>query len=120
MTCKLCSTDTHPQNFAEPRKCAFDDAGQFTPNNWRCATMDKLRDLAREWGYTCRDDDYAGSIGVIASYDGYIVMTWYKQRGKVGSAVVMADDEPTALLSLKVAEDAVAFCEMEYKDKKHD
>ena len=58
-----------------------------------------------------RDDMDAGTIGglrvVGMKYSGYIVMTWYKSRGRVGQAVFMSDDDEPIKLTLDIAEDAI-------------
>lgn len=98
--------------------CAFGDDGIFRTDNWNCATMNALRDLA-ERGDSCwsrRDDMGAGSIGVVSVYDGsaeedwqgfYIVMTWYKGRGRTSRAYAMEDDHEPRPLTLAQAEMAL-------------
>jgi len=95
--------------------CAFPD-GIFNRNNWNCATMNALRDIAEKLGTCQRNDQNAGSIGYVpfvdAEYEtvsgkwsgnGYIVMTWYKNRGRTGNAIVMWDNEPIQELTLGLA-----------------
>lgn len=93
----------------DPVKCAF-EKGVFDHDNWNCETMNALRDRC---DYQLRDDSSAGSIGVIHIPDveaggelqqGYIVMTWYKRRGKTGQAYVANDDDEPVPLTLKTAE----------------
>lgn len=92
-----------------PIECAFKN-GKFTKDNWGCRTMVELRGLAEEKGYNARDDMANASIGVLpipedeAEQSGYIVMTWYKDRGQTGQAWVMCDDLEPELLTLKTAE----------------
>ena len=102
-------------------RCGFRN-GVFTRNNWNCQTLIKLREIAESiiWddkphplavGYR-RDDFNSASIGIIqipkAESDeiqmGYIVLTWYKNRGKTGNAIVICDDYDIEPLTLKTAE----------------
>jgi len=77
--CKLCKGLSEKRKDLAPM-CAF-PRGVFSRDNWNCATMNALRYLARERGYISRDDLEAASIGVLRYSEGYIVMTWYKERG---------------------------------------
>lgn len=115
MTCPLCKSDPQPQNFAQPRLCAFDSAGHFMSCNWMCLTMLALRDCC---DYRDRCDDAAGSIGVIRLPDldwrgfdvddvsprGYLVLTWDKDRGATPGAKIMCEGEPDMGLTLSVAQ----------------
>lgn len=87
-------------------KCAF-LTGKFSSENWNCATMNELRDLAEDHGYRDRKDDC--SIGVLYLFEcEHIVMTWYKERGCTSDAMVVSDGERRELL-LKDAERCIAF-----------
>ena len=102
MTCPECRADPRPA-YSEPRKCAFDDAGLFTGNNWSCATMHFLRRMVRnqaaaeEFGCSlCQSND--SSVGVIPIPDwnrdecGFVVLSWHKNRGRTGTALVVSED----------------------------
>ena len=112
--------------------CAFDHAGLFQTDNWNCATMNNLRTLAetlqetdaggyRRWGPTDASlcvipipDDTCYPEGV--SYPdpdwpegrdfaaGFIVLSFYKNRGRTAQAWVMWDDFPVRPLTLHDAE----------------
>jgi hypothetical protein len=63
-----------------------------------------------------RDDMECASIGYVPYVDeegndqnGYIVMTWYKDRGRTGSAFVMSDDSPIRELTEIMAQRAIAW-----------
>lgn len=116
MTCKLCQERGKTWEGADPR-CAFDDNGIFNKDNWNCATMNKLRNISEELDKTTRDDNSCGSIGYVPmvhdyapddfdTFGGYIVMMWYKERGKTGNALFMSDDE-TFPLTVQHAELAI-------------
>ncbi|MFZ4454254.1 hypothetical protein [Salibacterium aidingense] len=113
--CRMCWERGKTWNGDDPR-CAF-PGGVFTPNNWNCATMGRLRAMAEENGHCDRDDNSCGSIGFVRMNDdyapedydglgGYVVMSWYKDRGKTGHAIVM-DDHGTQELTLQHAEIAL-------------
>lgn len=113
--CVMCKTRGKPWKGSDP-KCAFTD-GRFNRDNWNCATMNKLREIADANGLSDRDDMAAGSFGAVPfegdDYSGYIVMTWYKSRGKTGNALVMWDDEPVRELTEADAREAIAQFERE-------
>jgi len=113
---------------SSPKECAFVN-GVFTPDNWGCQTMIRLRALCGEWEedfipewarYWCRSDLYNGSIGVLwlpedSPQRGYLVMNWYKSRGRTDKAYIMVDDsKPPELLTLETAEFALDYYTKEY------
>ncbi len=108
--CKRCLGRGRPEHFGSEPICAFPTM-VFDGNNWQCQTMNELRaavdhgvfatrtSAGRVYGEDC-------SVGVLAFDRGFVVMSWYKDRGRTDQAVVMADDheqvpEP---LTLAVAE----------------
>ncbi len=112
--CKLCKERGKTWNGDNP-KCAFVE-GIFNRNNWNCATMNYLRDIIDELSTGMRNDSDSASIGYIPFGDiengdylfgnynsGYIVLTWYKNQGKTGNAIVMRDDLPIQELGLDLA-----------------
>jgi hypothetical protein len=122
--CKYCETRTKEdlKYFASNPRCAFgnyytDDYNGtlFDKDNWNCMTMNYLRVIAREIGLHLRMDFDAGTIACVPFENdygqGYIVMSYYKARGKVGNAVVMHDDFPirplTEKLAVKVVDDYI-------------
>lgn len=106
MTCRLCTERGKVWHGDDP-VCAFDDNGVFRGENWNCATMNRLRDLAWEMKQAVRDDFEAGSFGWLRFDEGYIVMTWYKARGRTPDALVMHDGERRPL-RIEDAEGAIA------------
>lgn len=136
MACKLCADfrneyplqpDKHNKNkkihvvkedgrtmfCCSPIQCAFEKTVEFTTDNWSCQTLCKLRDIAENNKLYVRDDLSACSIGIVRIPDiediqrGYIVMTWYKDRGCTGQAWVMCDDADPQPLTLKTAEKTI-------------
>jgi hypothetical protein len=86
--------------------------------------MNRLRDIASELGTTTRNDLSCGSIGYVPmnadyapshfdTFSGYVVMTWYKERGRTGYALFM-NDEGKQELTLQHAELAIRTYEKEY------
>lgn len=91
------------------RACAFTKVGRFTASNWMCETMNRLREKAL---FTNRDDLHSGSIAVVllpdvADLQGYIVLSFYKERGTVGAAVLMNNENTPKALTRSIAEAAV-------------
>lgn len=121
MVCKLCIERGKTWEGDDP-KCAF-ESKVFSSDNWNCATMNKLRAISEEYERSWRDDLSCGSIGYVPmdndfapddfdTYGGYIVMMWYKERGRTGNAVFMTDGE-TIPLTIRHAEVAIKGCELE-------
>jgi len=107
--CPACQERGKPWEGEDPR-CAFSDSGDFVSDNWNCATINRLRDLAGEdrnmafrgegvAGWWARDDIDAGtSLSVVHTVHGFVVLTYYKSRGAVPQAWLHCDDsEPTKL-----------------------
>lgn len=88
--CPGCAADSQPVGSA-PRQCAF--SGQtFRSDNWNCATMNALRDIAgapgqtvaEAWGVKVAllDVDHVGLPGD----PDFLDLGWYKDRGATGLA----------------------------------
>jgi len=105
MPCKLCKERGKTWEGSDP-KCAF-ESGTFNMDNWNCATMNELRDIAGEIGLNYRNGLDSASFGAVPFEEGYIVMTWYKSRGKTGNAQVMHDNEPAKPLTEEIALQAI-------------
>jgi len=106
MPCHRCLADPQPKNFGSPRRCAFDDAGNFTPENWSCATLDALDDArgAANRLYEVGGFDETLEVYVGDEYGGFLVVTRYKHRGKVSSIVLIGDFWPPKPVTLAVVE----------------
>ncbi len=103
--CPMCQQRGKNWSGSDP-VCAF-KTGIFSTDNWNCATVNELRDIATRRGVCDRRDMDSASIGVVPIEEGYIVMTWYKERGRTGNALVMWDDEKERPLTLQDAEEAM-------------
>lgn len=122
MSCKACKeVDTSDKKFSlvgvmeitilgHTPTCAFLDAGGFITKNHECATMRMLRTL-------CDDSFYRQAPGHIARSDDqtcatlpwggkFILLGWYKSRGRVETAVIM-DEDSVRSLTLADAEDCL-------------
>lgn len=103
MPCTRCAVDPQPENFGSPRRCAFDDAGTFTGENWNCATIHALLEHqqgAEHYG----DDEHAEVVSVprrgigedgevyVDGTDGWIITARYKHRGQTSAAVHLTQD----------------------------
>lgn len=117
MSCKRCQADPQPSHLRDPRRCAFDAEGAFTPDNWQCATLEVLLDKAQANHYG--DDESVQLVpvvffdenGLADGTDGWIVMTRYKSRGCTSSAIHVGDFWPPKPVTLAMAEQQADFHE---------
>ena len=81
--CKKCEDRAKTWNGSAPN-CAFDERGVFSSDNWNCATMNELRKIAEEreqWN----EDQYIAAIPIIGEGT-FVVLSWYKHRGRTEGA----------------------------------
>ena len=111
--------------FQGPTECAF-KLERFNEDNFCCKTISRLRDLAEEFGFKERDDMSAGSLGVLAIPEdavteegqyGYIVMAWYKDRGKTSNAYVINEGKDVQTLNIYTAEAVIKYYDKRIKCK---
>lgn len=103
--CPQCEADPQPADCVDPRNCAFDEAGTFTPDNWNCATIVELCAGLSD------DDEHHGDnesmqIIPVRFHDwtrGWIVLTRYKHRGRTSSAMHVGDFWPAVPLTYALA-----------------
>lgn len=116
MICELCKNRGKTWNGDDP-KCAF-QVDQFSTANWMCATMNVLRDLADknqgdvgEFGtYKLRHCDHSFAALPFTDRDGverFIVLSWYKSRGRTGQAWVFTENDPPVPLTYEAAIDCI-------------
>lgn len=115
MACSRCIADPQPEGFGSPRQCAFDDAGDFTPENWNCETInvllgdkptevhgdDERCEVTPTW---MDDEDDAGHH----TYGGWIVTTRYKRRGRTDSMIYVGQFHPPRPVTLAFVERVIA------------
>ena len=101
VSCKAC--EERGQTWSgSPPKCAFED-GIFNSDNWNCATMNKLRDLAEQNSLWSEDQN----CGIISNKWGkFIVLSWYKRRGRTEGAWIVDETEKHDL-TIKAAEEFI-------------
>lgn len=105
--CAACRLRGKIWNGDDP-KCAFQHGKPFSAENWSCATMDFVRDLAGSYGEPLRDGvirDYTSE-----GYDTYAVIrvdtdyievenchsmyvTWYKSRSRTSALWLLGDED---------------------------
>jgi len=110
MACPRCAARGKTWPGSDPR-CAF-PSGTFDADNWNCATMNALRDAARETDSLAYngDEDTCAVVGFPEygdeGHSGFVVLSWYKQRGNTAGATAIVDYQPTPL-TLPMAEAAL-------------
>lgn len=107
-TCKACAERGKPWAGDNPR-CGFTGPNQsFVPDNWSCATLDRLRELVYEGQVSlpagvdyqyCDDQKYATvNIDTVTLEDERIGLalwvSWYKSRGTTDAVWVLDNDRP--------------------------
>ena len=109
MACDRCEADPQPKNFGSPRQCAFDEAGNFTPKNWNCVTLNLLSGSEDDYHVVVAGGEdetleacYSGHFG------GWIILTRYKHRGCTSSAIHVGDFFPPRPVTLELVEKFIA------------
>lgn len=110
--CPMCRARGKTWEGEDPR-CAFNEAGEFQADNWNCATMNALRDIAEESAVGSVDHAVAA---IPVDYDGvddpcavtHVALNWYKHRGATPLALEINDYHLSHPLRLCVAEVAIA------------
>lgn len=101
--CPMCLERGKPENFGSEPKCAF-LSGVFSGDNWQCATMNALRDLAENTETSMRHED--SSMGFLPipgeGQFPFLVMSWYKGRGRTSDAFCLCEGSQGSL-TLEVA-----------------
>lgn len=114
--CPRCAEDPQPEGFGSPRRCAFDESGAFTSENWNCASLSAL---LSDSDVDCTVEGYNQSMNHVRAYrqdedgawddghDGWIVLTRYKHRGCTSSAVHVGDFYPPRPVTLALVEASI-------------
>jgi hypothetical protein len=117
MPCRECMERRKDWEGDDP-KCAF-ETSVFDPKNWNCATMNKLRSIAsafdpdslpayQSFGWSTRFCDISLAVITVSESDNYgerfVVLSWYKERGRTGQAWVFCEDAEPERLTLEMAE----------------
>ncbi|MET0601840.1 MAG: hypothetical protein ABW167_07610 [Baekduia sp.] len=108
MSCPRCTARVKDWEGDDPR-CGFNADGTFNTSNWNCATLNELRDRAGDAVWN--EDDWVsilrapeikkpgGSLLVV-----FVLLRWYKSRGRTDSVLWWADDGPPTPITLEQAE----------------
>lgn len=102
MTCKRCLERGKIWNGSDP-KCAF-ETGVFRSDNWMCATMGELRRIVDE--KAIYNEEQYGAMIPISEYGEFLVMSWYKRRGRTDLALFIHDENYTPI-TIKQAEEII-------------
>jgi len=108
--CPLCQGRGWPEQYGSGPKCAFEDSEVFIGNNWACATMLRLRELATKYGHYGFDDQNYYILPVeLPRGSGVIFMSVYKSRGQTENAYFLpsGDNPEIGPLTLTVATQAL-------------
>lgn len=95
--CKLCKTTLKSWTGGD-RRCAF-VYGIFSGDNWMCATMNRLRKIAKS-ARVYGDDQSIAVIPVpeLGDYNsGWLILNWYKNRGCTDVALFVSYGDVTML-----------------------
>lgn len=107
--CPRCEADPQPKDFGSPRRCAFTADGSFTPENWICATIDALLEIAAtSFEQELDSETLEGVACEPEERGGWILLARYKHRGCTSRAIHFGDKrcEP---LTLALAEETIAY-----------
>jgi len=99
MICNACRERGKPWDGDDPI-CGF-DKNVFDCENWNCATLGKLRILA-EKGKVFNNEQYCSIIPIPETND-FVILLWYKSRGRTDSAIVISD-KSILPLTINIAE----------------
>ncbi len=117
MICKACRVIPveERQRCSSEIKCAFDEEGNFTTENWCCQTMHKLKDLAKDYGTYYHEVDGRSSISTLKIpenevFNGYIAIVTCTEGGATDNAIMLNKDEEKPL-NLEVAEMTLSYYE---------
>lgn len=105
MPCKRCMDREKTWQGGDPR-CAFEHR-VFSYDNWNCATMNILRDICEKDmdKHSCYPYNNDQRAWLIPAFDmgEFLVLTWYKSRGKTDGAFII-DEEKHTVLTIEEAE----------------
>ena len=104
--CKECEERGKTWDGDDP-VCSFDENGNFK-DNWNCATLNKIRDIM------IQEDNvhysFNEKLGVLTYGGLFLVLGWYKNRGRVDSFMIHNNVDYLDMTHLEI-------CEMIITDK---
>ena len=107
--CRRCQAQGQPEHFGDPVKCAFPE-GVFWHRNWQCATLGALRAALDRLGRVQWSDDSNAAVTPCLDGDGgFLILGWYKSRGRTTSVQWVREDEsrPATLSEVEATLDAL-------------
>lgn len=112
MPCPACVERGRPDHFSSDPKCAF-ETPVFSNDNWMCVTMSRLREIVDRnlivYGVDLvvyNDDQNAAILPL--SGGSFLVLGWYKQRGRTEYAGIL-NETKMELLTYKRAEEIINY-----------
>lgn len=99
--CRRCVARGKTWTGADPQ-CGFRPNGRFISDNWNCATLNALRELGEKQELYGNEDNAA----IFPRPDGeagFVVLCWYKSRGRTEQAFLLTSDGRSPL-TLRMAE----------------
>ena len=88
-----------------PPSCGFTARGYFRSDNWNCATLNELRERSKR-RHVYGNEDNAVLLPRGNGEAGFVVLCWYKRRGRCDQGFLLTSDGRRAL-KLKEAVDAL-------------
>lgn len=112
--CKYCKQhNLNDWNESKP-KCGFDNAGIFKTDNWNCGTLNRLREIVEDTQLYSNDShsalipiDYEGKEEDNFNYADFILLNWYKRRGRTDLAKIITSGNDIQDLTLDIAYSAI-------------
>jgi len=98
--CRLCVERGGRTWEGSDPNCAF-TSGEFDDDNWNCATLNALRTIAEgdDWPEPAEWGEQRGALwsnderaALIAHEGEFVVLGWYKHRGRTQIALLISDD----------------------------
>lgn len=81
MVCKYCKERVKDWEGQDPI-CGFNEIGDFNKDNWNCAMLNKLRDIAEVENFVTYNSANENRTATIPHDNGFLIASWYKDRGK--------------------------------------
>jgi len=104
MACRLCVKRGKPWDGSDP-VCAFESGDTASPDNWCCATLAALWEVAADNDNVVYGDDCTSAlIPIHGTGDRFIVLSRYRQWGQTDCARVITGDGSIVDLALETAE----------------
>ena len=104
-SCPACRNRVKDWDGDDP-KCAFVD-GVFSGENWNCATMNALRERVESSSRHAVHWNEDVNAALLPAGGGFLLLAWYKSRGR--TLVLFVDDDSARPATLLDAVQALAY-----------